>query len=73
MGDRTRSPETPEWELFDLNKDPNEMVSVYDDPDYAGFIPELKQQLANEMAKVGDTPYDHPLCQLPQANPTVTH
>ena len=28
-------PKEPEWELFDLEKDPNEMCSVYDDPAYA--------------------------------------
>jgi arylsulfatase A-like enzyme len=34
-----------EWELFDLEKDPNEMKSVYDDPDYTDIAEELKQEL----------------------------
>jgi len=34
-----------EWELFDLEKDPNELNSVYDDPDYAPVIEELKGEL----------------------------
>ena len=38
-------PKTPEWELFDLHKDPLEMNSVYDDKDYAGIVEELKREL----------------------------
>jgi arylsulfatase A-like enzyme len=34
-----------EWELFDLNKDPREMTSRYDDPAYAGVVKELKAEL----------------------------
>ena len=60
------SAETPEWELFDLRKDPQEMISVYNDPDYEDVVQNLKQKLANEMAAVGDVPYDHPLCVLPE-------
>ncbi len=70
MGDRTQgydgngiSPEPPEWELFDLKKDPNEMLSVYHDPDYEGIVANLKERLAEEMAKVQDEPYDHPDCR----------
>jgi arylsulfatase A-like enzyme len=42
------------WELYDLEKDPKELKSVYDDPAYAGVrarltkrLEELKQQYAN--------------------------
>ena len=35
----------PEWELFDLEKDPNEMCSVYDDPAYADVVKELTAEL----------------------------
>jgi arylsulfatase A-like enzyme len=35
-----------EWELFDLKNDPNELMSVYDDPGYAGTLRELKAELA---------------------------
>ncbi len=38
-------PKPPEWELFDLEKDLMEMNSVYNDPDYAGVIKELKSEL----------------------------
>ncbi len=39
------SPEPPEWELFDLEKDPLELQSVYDDPAYADIVEELKKEL----------------------------
>lgn len=38
-------PELGEWELFDLQKDPQEMRSVYSDPAYAGVVQELKAEL----------------------------
>jgi arylsulfatase A-like enzyme len=38
-------PKEPEWELFDLEKDPNEMCSVYDDPAYADVVKELTAEL----------------------------
>ena len=38
-------PTEPEWELFDLEKDPNEMCSVYDDPAYADVVKELTAEL----------------------------
>ncbi|MXX03347.1 MAG: sulfatase [Gemmatimonadetes bacterium] len=47
----------PEWELFDLEKDPCEMNSVYTDPEYAEVVAELKAELARLQEKVGDVPY----------------
>lgn len=35
----------PEWELFDLEKDPHEMQNVYADPSYADVVVELKAEL----------------------------
>ena len=35
-----------EWELYDLEKDPREMKSVYDNPNYAGVVQELKSEIA---------------------------
>jgi len=35
----------PEWELFDLKKDPLEMSNVYDDLAYKGVIKKLKAEL----------------------------
>jgi arylsulfatase A-like enzyme len=34
-----------DWELFDLQKDPQEMKSVYEDPAYASIVKELKTEL----------------------------
>ena len=37
--------ENKEWELFDLKEDPNELNSVYDDPDYADIKKDLEVEL----------------------------
>ncbi len=34
-----------EWELFDLDTDPNELNSLYADPNYASVVDELKTEL----------------------------
>ncbi len=47
----------PEWELFDLEKDPRELNSVYSDPDYADVVAELKAELKRLQDKVGDEAY----------------
>jgi arylsulfatase A-like enzyme len=62
-GDALGQPQTidekkePEWELFDLEKDPREMNSVYADPAYAAVVESLKQQLCALQRQVGDQPY----------------
>jgi len=45
---------TPEWELFDLEKDSLEMNNVYADPAYADVVKELKEELFRLKNKVGD-------------------
>ncbi len=35
-----------QWELFDLEKDPHVMKSVFDDPAYTREVKHLKSQLA---------------------------
>jgi arylsulfatase A-like enzyme len=45
---------TPEWELFDLERDPRELRNVADDPAYAGVVRELKDELHRLQAEVGD-------------------
>ena len=34
-----------EWELFDLEKDPHELNSVYDNPEYTDHLNEMKKEL----------------------------
>lgn len=47
----------PEWELFDLTKDPNEMHNVYGDPGYATIARKLKDELHRLQEEVGDRRY----------------
>jgi arylsulfatase A-like enzyme len=47
----------PEWELFDLHKDPYELHSVYHDPAYADIIRILTNELHQIQAEVGDQRY----------------
>ena len=47
----------PEWELFDLEKDPQELNNVYADPDYVDVVAELKEELHRLQREVGDDPY----------------
>ena len=46
--------ELGEWELYDLEKDPQEMKSVYDDPAYADVVKELKTELVRLREKYKD-------------------
>ena len=43
------------WELYDLEKDPNELNNVYDDPGYTDIAAELKTELARLRVKYGDS------------------
>jgi hypothetical protein len=47
--------ELGEWELYDLEKDPNELKSVYSDPAYAPVVQELKAELERLRKELGDT------------------
>jgi arylsulfatase A-like enzyme len=44
----------PEWEMFDLLRDPREMRNVYGDPAYAKVREELKVELARVQKECGD-------------------
>lgn len=46
----------PEWELFDLVRDPRELHNVYADPASADVREELTAELARLQASVGDSP-----------------
>jgi arylsulfatase A-like enzyme len=47
----------PEWELFDLDKDPFELNNVVDDPAYADTVQALKDELHRLQREVGDARY----------------
>ncbi len=46
-----------EWELFDLEKDPREMTSVYGDARYATVQADLVRELERLRAQYGERPY----------------
>jgi arylsulfatase A-like enzyme len=50
----------PEWELFDLKRDPREMRSVHGTCAYAGVTAALKSELDALQRRVGDEPYPAP-------------
>lgn len=48
------------WELYDLKKDPHEMVNQYSNPEYKEIVKELKLELKNMREELGDTDEDFP-------------
>ncbi len=53
----------PGWELYDLEKDPNELNNVYDDEAYAAVREQLKKQFAELRLTVGDDGSHYPDCE----------
>jgi arylsulfatase A-like enzyme len=51
--------EPPEWEFFDSEKDPLELVNAYDDPAYREEVLRMTRLLEAKMAEIGDDPV-HP-------------
>ncbi len=47
-------PTPPEWELFDLASDPQELRNVYDDPAHGETVASLKDELYRLKAHYGD-------------------
>jgi len=54
-----------EWELFDLQEDPNEMNSLYGKPGYEDLVMELKQKLQDLRTKYKDNNQDNYLPKEP--------
>ncbi|WP_268935223.1 sulfatase family protein [Pararhizobium mangrovi] len=48
--------EPPEWELFDCETDPLELVNVAGDPEYADVFADMLERLDARMIAIGDTP-----------------
>ena len=46
--------QSDEWELYDLEQDPDELHNVYGDPAYAGPRSELKAELVRLTERYGD-------------------
>lgn len=44
-----------EWEMYDLKEDPNEMNSIYEDPEYAEVKADLHQKLEDLREEYGDS------------------
>ena len=54
------------WELYDLEKDPNELNSVYGKPEYAALTKELKNELIR-LRRLYKVPVDdRPLTKAPR-------
>ncbi|KYJ97039.1 sulfatase [Microbacterium sp. CH1] len=54
----------PEWEMYDLVEDPEELRNVYHEPAYRDQREELKAVLWSLQAELGDTP--HPSQPIPE-------
>lgn len=48
--------EPPEWELFDCQQDPLELINCHADPRYAQVVAEMTARLERKMAEIGDEP-----------------
>ncbi|KAI0020905.1 alkaline-phosphatase-like protein [Xylariomycetidae sp. FL0641] len=46
--------EPPEWELFDCEKDPLELLNQYDNPEYQEVVTKMTKLLEAKMAEIGD-------------------
>jgi arylsulfatase A-like enzyme len=53
----------PAWELYDLQKDPQELNNVYDDPAYAVVRNNLKSRFSQLRKDVGDDGSHYPKCE----------
>ncbi|GLJ60695.1 sulfatase [Microbacterium barkeri] len=47
----------PEWELYDLERDPDELRNVAHDPEYREIRAELARAMWAEQARLGDVPH----------------
>ena len=51
------------WELYDLEKDPHEMVNQYANPEYSKVVKKLKAELFRIREEIGDTDEEFPRIQ----------
>ncbi|EJU02671.1 alkaline phosphatase-like protein [Dacryopinax primogenitus] len=53
-----------EWELFDCEKDPLELLNVFGESGYAQVVKQLMKELDDKMAEIGDEPAHVPYYAL---------
>lgn len=70
LGKTTYPATPPEWEMFDLQTDPQEMRNVIDDETYASRKSQMIEMLEDLRKSVGDSSKDYPAWQ--QLLPTAT-
>jgi len=51
---------SPGWKLYDLKKDPQEMNNVYDNPEYAQNVVQLKADLKKRWVEYGENNLQYP-------------
>lgn len=51
------------WEFYDLKNDPNELVNVYNKPEYQEIISQMKAQLKKERRKLNEEDKNYPFLQ----------
>ncbi|KAI9732164.1 MAG: hypothetical protein M1834_004261 [Cirrosporium novae-zelandiae] len=61
----TEGGQPKEWELFDCDKDPLELINIFNDPKYADVIKRMIVQLDDKMTEIGDEP-EHVLGSVPK-------
>ena len=57
------TPTAPGWELYDLEKDPEELVNVIDNQAYQSIARQMKKELIIQKQAVGDTDEKYPELQ----------
>ena len=69
LGKGKFEPTVAGWELYDLQKDPDETNNVYGNTEYASVVKRLKSRLLELKEQYGDRDEDYPdLMQVRQAN-----
>lgn len=48
--------EEPEWELFDCEADPLELLNIYHDPEHAQTVRLMKEVLDQKTVEIGEVP-----------------
>lgn len=60
LGQTDKPPTLPEWEFFDLKKDPSEMYNAINDPEYMATVDSLKHRLKELQIRYDDEGLEYP-------------